>query len=158
MLQVRVWVAAKVSGQQAVEMFYTTSSGWPISIEVGHGSVRVMAWADTYATADFDSGWFLFNSQNGINSYKEVSHNLNVVPGRVKVLVQATSGVNDGMIFHGMGSAQNDDLSGTSYGGVIFGYNAAIVRLWAPMKNTGSATGYIINVINGWGGETNVQQ
>ena len=141
-----------------MEMFETVANGWPISMSIGKGSVRVMAWADTYATADFDSGWFTFNSQNMTNSYKEVSHNLGVVPGRVKVLVQATSGTNNGLIFPGMGSAQNDDRSGTTYGGVVFGYNASIVRLWAPMKNTGSTTGYIINVINGWGGENNVQQ
>lgn len=174
-----------------------SSSTWPLYINKGLGNVQVMAWADTYSTADFDSGWLSFNSQSGASSYMEVFHNFGVVPGRVKVLVQATSGANSGMIFHAMGAAQNDDTSGNTYGGVIYAYNAnsvislslsllfsfvfedhpftnmdfasvfafivilhySQVRLWAPNKHSGSTTtGYIINIVNGWGGETNTQQ
>ena len=58
---------------------------------------------------DYDSGWFTMQSQQGTNSYKQVTHNLGVYPSRVKVLVKAIDGANKGFIFEGSGSAQNDD-------------------------------------------------
>ena len=87
----------------------------------------------------------------------EVTHNLGVYPSRVKILTRPTSGVNSGFIFEGMGAAQGDDDASSNYGGVVFAYDATRVRLWAPDRNNDSSNGYIINVYDGWGGETNIQ-
>jgi len=112
--------------------------------------------------ADYDSGWFEMKSQAGVNSYKEISHNLGVYPKRVKVLVKAIDGANQGFIFEGTGSAQKDDdtvdTNPKEYGGIVFAYNENRVRLWAPDKNNDSASGSIICVTDGWGGEVNAQQ
>jgi hypothetical protein len=108
---------------------------------------------------DFDSGWFIMQSQVGADSFKEIEHNLGDYPSTVKVLVRAIDGDNNGFIFEGMGSAQNDDDSGanSSYGGVIFAYDQTRVRLWAPDQNNGNDYGRIIHVFDGWGGEINRQ-
>jgi len=112
--------------------------------------------------ADYDSGCFEMKSQAGVNSYKEISHNLGVYPKRVKVLVKAIDGANQGFIFEGTGSAQKDDdtvdTNPKEYGGIVFAYNENRVRLWAPDKNNDSASGSIICVTDGWGGEVNAQQ
>ena len=108
--------------------------------------------------ADYDSGCFEMKSQAGVNSYKEISHNLGVYPKRVKVLVKAIDGPNQGFIFEGIGSAQEDDeRDSNSYGGVIFAYNDSRIRLWAPTKNNDYANGSIICVVDGWGGAINSQ-
>ena len=93
-----------------------------------NGMVRIMAWLDD-STADYKSGWFTFNSQNGSASFKELSHSLGIVPGRIKVLVKANtpSKPNYNYIFHGIGSSQMDATSGFNYGGVVFGYNSTNV-------------------------------
>jgi len=109
------------------------------------------------APADYDSGWFRMKSQDGANSYKEISHNLGVYPSQVKVLVKAFDGENNGFIFEGSGSAQGDDDSDHNYGGVVFAYNDNKVRLWAPDKNNANSAGSIINIFEGWGGEVNTQ-
>ncbi|RKZ41692.1 MAG: hypothetical protein DRQ49_04220 [Gammaproteobacteria bacterium] len=108
---------------------------------------------------DYDSGWFTMKSQAGTASFKELTHGLGVYPSLVKVLVKAVDGENNGFIFEGMGSAQNDDDTKlTHHGGVIFAYNDWQVRLWAPDKNNNYKLGRIINVYDGWGGEMHTQQ
>ena len=107
---------------------------------------------------DFESDWFLMESQQGANSYKEIDHNLGEYPSRVKVLVKAIDGANEGFIFEGSGTAQaDDDVQYRDYGGVIFAYNQTQVRLWAPDKNNSNTTGSIIHIADGWGGEINIQ-
>ena len=157
-VQVRLWAPQKSTGSDFGSLI-DNKGGWGSTSTAyeDSGYVRVQAWGTTYSTADFDSGWFYFSSQNTTKSFTTVPHNLNVVPGRVKVLVQAINGANEGYIFHGVGSAHSDDTTGLPYGGVVFSYNATVVNLWAPTKNTGGTTGSIINVIHGWGGETNAQ-
>ena len=108
--------------------------------------------AVSWSTADYDSGWLPFQSQNGSNSYMQLAHNLGDYPGRVKVLVKAIDGDNQDFIFEGMGCAQNDDDTGSQYGGVIFGYSDQHVRLWAPDQNNHSDLGRIIFIGDGWGG------
>ena len=54
-----------------------------------------------------------------------------------------------------------NDQSGVTYGGLLFGYDTSNVYLYAPTSTaTGvhHATGSIINVGNGWGGEINAIQ
>nr|VFJ57036.1 MAG: Collagen triple helix repeat-containing protein [Candidatus Kentron sp. FW] len=104
---------------------------------------------------DYDSGWFTMQSQQGTNSFKEISHNLGVYPSRVKVLVKAIDGANNGFIFEGLGGGGDDEQD--QYGGVIFAYDQNRVRIWAPDRNNASANGYIIWVHDGWGGEKNYQ-
>jgi hypothetical protein len=106
---------------------------------------------------DYDSGWFRMSSQAGTASFKELRHGLGVYPSKVKVLVRAIDGENNGFIFEGMGSAQNDDDS-NNYGGVVFAYNDWNVRLWAPDKRNSTSRGRIINVQDGWGGDMHRQE
>lgn len=73
-----------------------------------------------------------------------------------QVLVRAVDGNNEGFYFHGMGSAQTDDVDG-DYGGVVFAYDATSVRLWAPdVYQSKFTTGYIVSIPSGWG-TTNTQ-
>lgn len=95
-------------------------------------------------------------SQQGTDSYKEVTHGLGQYPSRVKVLVKAIDGANEGFIFEGIGVASKDE-DNRHYGGVVFAYNQTTVRLWAPDKNNGEASGHIIFIADGWGGEVNRQ-
>jgi len=107
-------------------------------------------------TPSFDSGWFLMKSQAGQNSFTEITHNLGEYPRQVKVLIKAIDGANEGFIFEGIGMAQASDEN-EEYGGVVYAYNQNKVRLWAPDKNNKNPYGRIINVKDGWGGETNSQ-
>jgi hypothetical protein len=108
---------------------------------------------------DYDSGWFNMSSQAGVNSYRELNHNLGQYPAHIKVLTRAIDGNNNGFIFEGMGSAMHDDEGASEeYGGLIFAYNQTKVRLWAPdVNNAAEANGRIIFVSDGWGGEINSQ-
>lgn len=106
--------------------------------------------------ADYDSGWFTMKSQAGTNSFKQLTHGLGVYPSRVKVLVKAIDGENEGFIFEGTGAAQNDDDI-REYGGVLFAYNDWQVRLWTPDRNNNRKNGRIINIADGWGGEMHSQ-
>ncbi len=106
---------------------------------------------------DFDSGWFEMSSQAGEASFKEIEHGLGVYPSRLKVLVKAIDGANNGFIFEASGTAQTDDDEGQSYGGVIFAYNQTEVRIWAPDKSNNNSQGSMINIVDGWGGEVNAQ-
>lgn len=115
-------------------------------------------WIKLGGAPDFDSGWFSMSSQAGTNSYQEITHNLGVYPSRVKVLVKAIDGPNEGFIFEGSGvqHADDDNIS-QNYGGVVFAYDQTRVRLWAPSFNNTADTGSIIMISDGWGGEVNGQ-
>lgn len=113
-----------------------------------------------HGTPDYDSGWFLFQSQQGSNSYRELTHNLggDAAYLRVQVLITPTSSTvnNYGYYFQGVGSAQQDDDGGTrAHGGVVFAYSSTKVRLWTPDKNNDGRAGKILFVDDGWGGEFN---
>jgi hypothetical protein len=106
----------------------------------------------------FDSGWFFMSSQAGVKSYKEITHDLGDYPSRVKVLVKAIDGANEGFIFEGSGvQHEDDDRDNGYYGGVIFAYDQTRVRIWAPSKNNSFGHGRIIAIGDGWGGEVNSQ-
>jgi hypothetical protein len=58
-----------------------------------------------------------------------------------------------------------DDLQGfdqfTSYGGVVFGYNETVVRVWAPSLDTTTTAssssacgGSVISILDGWTGSS----
>ncbi len=113
----------------------------------------------SFPKPEFDSGWFIMESQAGVNSFKEITHDLGVYPSHVKVLVKAIDGNNSGFIFEGTGSqGENDDETNQQYGGVIFAYDSTRVRIWAPDVNNGAnTTGRMISVHDGWGGEANTQ-
>jgi hypothetical protein len=103
---------------------------------------------------NFDSGWFEMRSQAGNDSFRRVFHNFGDYPRRVKVLIRAIDGPNQGFIFEGQGMAQSDDdIEPTGYGGVVFAYNHQEVKLWAPDRNNQSNYGRIIFIEDGWGGE-----
>jgi len=123
------------------------------------GQVRVVAAElDPCGDPDFDSGWYLMSAQDGTDSYDELVHGLQVLPDHVEVLVQAVDGNNDGFVFHGVGAAQTDDTNG-NYGGAIFAFDNETIRVWVPDRNDDKySDGYLISIIDGWGGEVNTQE
>lgn len=113
--------------------------------------VQVGAWLDR--SADWDSGWFELSSQNGGNSFKEVSHGLGELPDRVRVQIRSRQ---TGRIYEAFGVQPADD-DGADYGGAIFSYSADKVRIWAPDRSNGASNGYLVYVHDGWAGTTNAE-
>lgn len=96
-------------------------------------------------------------SQQGINSYKELTHNLGGIPGVVSVISRSYNGGVDGngasgYIYPGIGSVQADERYNEHYGGVLFGLSSDKVRLWVPSASQYYRSGYTININKGWGG------
>ncbi|XP_070538093.1 uncharacterized protein [Ptychodera flava] len=104
---------------------------------------------------DFQSSWLNLHSQAGASSFMTVHHNLGELPVRVKVLVRALGGPNDGYMFEGVGATSaDDDYAATKYGGVAFSYNKDEVRIWAPDVSNGVENGCIISTGGPlWGGK-----
>ena len=76
------------------------------------------------------------SSQDGTSSFQQITHGLSGYPDRVKVLVKQDDDTknNYGYIFEGSGGAQTDDDLNRNYGGLVFAYDDAYVRLWAPKQ------------------------
>ena len=107
------------------------------------------------SASEFDSGWFLMGSQAGELSFHEVYHGLNVPVEMldVQVWIRPIEGPNKGYIFKAHGHAQvTDSHYMMRYGGVVFAYSTASVRLWAPSRSYLHSRGSIVNVGGGWGG------
>lgn len=112
-----------------------------------------------YPIADFESEWFPMKSHDDVMSYKQVFHELNAVPSRVKVMVKVPEedkyGDMAGMIFEGIGGQpMDDDTQGNwqgEHGGVLFAYDKHRVKLWAPNVNNGHRNGHIIRLGDGFG-------
>ncbi|XP_070570349.1 von Willebrand factor D and EGF domain-containing protein-like [Ptychodera flava] len=114
--------------------------------------VKVTIWTDNFPTPDFETnGGLQIGYGNGLDNYKEVTIPSEITPELVYVQVTAIEGPNNEFSFYGMGVQQA--LPGTNYGGLIYGYSDSEVRMWSPDTSYGG----IINVIDGWGGERNVQ-
>ena len=94
-------------------------------------------------------------SNDAASVYREVIHGFSGSPAllRVRVLLRAGSGVNQGMIFASIGSAEFDDdtASWARHGGVISAFDGTRVKLWAPYFTT-YQRGSLINVMGGVGG------
>jgi hypothetical protein len=135
----------------------TSSTVTPLYTDASGNIYKKNSSAASWATADYDSGWFTMNSQAGTASFQQRTHGLGAYPSKVLVLVRATSGNNNGYIFEASGVAQGDDDDDNHYGGVLYAYNTSTVRLWAPDRNNGNSHGRIISINDGWGGEQNTQ-
>ena len=149
---VRIWAPSINDGASGGNLI-NIGHGWgneAYAQESSVGSVNIRVYEDS--EPDFDSGYFEFKSQQGASSFKRVAHALGVYPGRVKVMVQAQDGNNAGFVFEGMGSGQTDDDYG-EYGGLVFGYDDDNVWMWAPDVSNNQASGYIVNVGDGWAGD-----
>ncbi|XP_070555067.1 uncharacterized protein [Ptychodera flava] len=95
-------------------------------------------------TPSFSSDWFRMRSQDESQSYIAIEHNLNELPIFVQVHLRAIDGANEGFIFNGVGSAQRGDTTSNPYGGVVYTYNENWVRVMAPQKTGGYASGCLI--------------
>ena len=112
-------------------------------------SVRVLAAA--MVAADFDSGWRLMSSViPDAPRFLEVDHGFGGLPAHVEVLVRADTGELAGSVFKAAGACQTNGNSG-QYGGVVFGYSGANVRVWAASNSNG----YPAIVRDGWRGTSN---
>lgn len=75
-------------------------------------------------------------SNDASSVYREVAHGISGSPAqlRVRVMLRAAAGVNQGMIFTSIGAAEFDDETApwARHGGVISAFDGTSVRLWAP--------------------------
>ncbi len=110
--------------------------------------VRIVAWDESYSTADFDSGWF--SMSRSIN-YEEVTHGFNSYPARVKVLIRANGGNNQNFIFYGSGATMKGTTSDQTHGGVIYSYDTNKFKLYSP---TDTEDGFLVGILDGWGDNT----
>ena len=149
-----------VAGNARIRTITNTTSATvtPLFTDASGNIYKKTSSAASWATADYDSGWFTMSSQAGTASFQQRTHGLGAYPSKVLVLTRATSGNNNGYIFEASGVAQGDDDDSNHYGGVVYAYNTSTVRLWAPDRNNGNSGGRIISVYEGWGGEVNTQQ
>ena len=106
----------------------------------------------TFPKPDFRTN-FTIKSNQGPNSFREVRHGLNVDPFYVRVYAKPPQGDNSDFCFNGIGSSQSSPFI-SSYGGLVFAYNAELVRIWAPTDSNG----HVVFVKDGWGGEVNTQE
>lgn len=116
------------------------------------GTVHVQVSA---RSAGFDSGWFPFGAQADTLSFRELHHGQATEPSAldVSVTIRAVDGPNKGFQFKGTGNVFMTDASHVfRYGGLVFGYSADSVRLWAPSAYQRRPSGNIINIGSGWGG------
>lgn len=170
--RIRLWVPSRHNGASS-GYIVNVGNGWGAKYfrgdfveeaESQHSHVaEVRVTVRPEAAADFDSGWFLLSAQQGSASYASVNHGLGVLPDRVRVLVRATDGPNSHFVFEGMGMPQSDDDNQQApYGGVVFGYSASEVRIWAPTERYSeserhngdySDLGRIILTGEGWAGD-----
>eukprot|EP00051_Salpingoeca_urceolata_P025582 m.461916 g.461916 ORF g.461916 m.461916 type:complete len:239 (+) comp20348_c0_seq15:614-1330(+) len=152
--RVRLWAPDK-SNAGAKGAIILVVDGWGgekhnMNIQSGH--IKVYAWKKWLSRDPDYVEEFNFASQFGAASYKELTHNLNdALPHKVQVRCTPTDssyvpeGDNAGFWFEGRGVAGvDDDTQHHNHGGVVFAYDANRLRVWAPTKNDGHETGYLI--------------
>ncbi|XP_077987609.1 uncharacterized protein LOC144442201 [Glandiceps talaboti] len=114
--------------------------------------VKVSIWKKHFPDPDYTTNWFMQMGQGqGLQPFREIQLPSIIQPDLIQVEVQAIDGPNQGFIFYGMGAQQAH--TGVEYGGLVFGYSNSKIRMWSPSSDEGA----IVNVIDGWGGEVNVQ-
>lgn len=110
--------------------------------------LATIAWTGTAqqcpdAGPSWESEWLTLQSQAGADSFMELSHDLNELPVKGKVLVRPLTGPNAGLTFEGIGSQQKDDEWPVPYCGVVFFYNSTHFRVGAPTEYNNEDTGRI---------------
>ena len=127
-----------------------------------HCFVSVELWVNQLPVPSFRTDWFTIHAQRGgRGAYKEVYHNLGLLPSLVIVQLKVKYGSsNKGFVFEGQGGAQTGDNNPDGYGGVVFAYNNRSIRLWAPSKHDGSARRCLSLLVksDSWGNGRNSQQ
>ncbi|XP_021369372.1 uncharacterized protein LOC110460657 [Mizuhopecten yessoensis] len=79
----------------------------------------------------FESSWVTLTAQAAAGSQLVIPHDLGEYPVKVDVQIRVVDNGNY-YIFTGSGSAHRDDDSPSSYGGVVYIYNAVDIRVYAP--------------------------
>ena len=102
---------------------------------------------------------FLFASQAGAGSFKELTHGFGMATANLRAVVRlrVRDGPNEGYVFGAVGSTMYGDAGGGRYGGAIVGVSSDKVRVWAPSSGTRDG-GAIINIGVGWGLEEHAQR
>nr|XP_022344590.1 uncharacterized protein LOC111137430 isoform X2 [Crassostrea virginica] len=144
--EVILYIPKANDGYPSGVIIYTGGSGWrgPVSQRETRARVRVLVWCpgDLPAPA-YQSGWIpLYNSGRG--SFLEIAHHQGTLPDLVTVQVQQNGSE---WLSDGIGSMTALGPSTSSWGGVIYGYNASHVRIWAPCRNNGN----LFSAEDGWG-------
>ena len=111
---------------------------------VAEYNIVVAAFADGY-----DSGWFEMSAQQGLASYKELTHNMGGLPGVAYILTRSQS---SGYIYPGIGTIQADEAYAENYGGLVYSLSANRVRMYMPSATKYFTTGFAVNINVGWGG------
>ncbi|XP_070555704.1 uncharacterized protein [Ptychodera flava] len=159
---VRVMAPQKANRYASGCLIYTGGRHWgsPHKQCSHDGEVKVEVWiSDNFPSPGFVSDWFAFSSNQKENSFKEIEHNLGQQPSMVRVQYQDTnpSPADIGFTSDGFGSAQcDDDVASKEYGGIVFAYNKAVVRIWAPSStNSKKFQGHLFFAGSGWGNGVN---
>lgn len=155
---VRLWGPEGVNNNNTGCIFVGREyTGGGHSQKVTKCRVETLLWVNQLPTPAFQTDWFRFSGQRRDNSFKEITHGINLLPALVVVQVRAVNGMNIGYVFEAQGATQSDDDGSNEYGGVVFAYNENNIRIWAPSKHDGSKKGYPILVKSGWGYNYNLQ-
>ncbi|KAJ8303603.1 hypothetical protein KUTeg_019999, partial [Tegillarca granosa] len=109
--------------------------------------VRVRLWTSCdFSVSDFTSNWLPIAANQGSSSFLEIPHGLGSAPEYVTLQVKLgnTNYIADGI---GCSMTHKDTNDSTSWGGVLYGYNSTVVRVWLPSTSSGS----VFSAADGWG-------
>ena len=148
--EVYLWAPTKYSGNTNGKLIYV-EDGWggeKYTQSSRVADLTIEAW-NSLPTPNFRTEIQV----DGSKRFYEVPHNLKQIPDFISVRVYSySSGIfkKDLLFhFHAAGAVQTPSGS-VEYGGVIFAYNEAFVRLWLPTSGNGLQTGCIL-ITRGWG-------
>ena len=144
----------------------THKDGYAIFVPPGFGGgthtqkthsvdIRVKIWTYDHNKASFVSEGIELTS-NGV-SYQEVDHFAGGNVDSVYVVSQAMA-LSYPMYFRAMSASTGTDIRPRAYGGVLFAFDAKVIRLWAPAvshNDVWHAYGQSVQVGDGWGNGTN---
>eukprot|EP00794_Sanderia_malayensis_P000324 gene324-956_t len=148
--QLRVWAPTKYHGNTNGKLIFV-EDGWGGEKKTQSSriaDVTVEVW-NKIVTPNFRTEIQVDATKN----FYEVPHKLKQIPDFVSVRVYSrkTSLFDKKHLFHFHAAGVTQNSPGTKeYGGVIFAYNEAFIKLWLPNTGNNLATG-CIKITNGWG-------
>ena len=115
-------------------------------------TVHIRMWVTSFPLPAFQSEWTVYHANQHSDSFIEIKHNLRKYPSLVRIQYRKIYEDHPTLIFEGTASVQSTPLSSKNYGGVIYAYNKASIRIWLPTSSKLDQA-YVIYVGDGWGGK-----
>ncbi|XP_033756238.1 uncharacterized protein LOC117338982 [Pecten maximus] len=148
--QVRMFAPGASSGSGMGKLVHLGGSkyvGPTITGDFSSGQVRVRLWKK----CDFAKPTYVSDlvtlSNTDEESYQEVYHSVGSEPDLVIVQIF----LDNDWVTDAQGISFYSERS-TSFGGVVFAFGKDSIRLWTPMKGSGSTSnGVVFNAVDGWG-------